>query len=109
VFDHLTLGQSTYLDQNSHPVYGLEPMAIILSLPWALLMWSYVISRFPPRFTFMRPLLCGGKDGDLLHCAIVFLLQDLKPRDTHLSLDHVGPCGYSHHMVHPGRLGNYRR
>ncbi|KAF8496527.1 hypothetical protein F5888DRAFT_394389 [Russula emetica] len=33
-------GASTYLYQNSHPNFGLEPMAIILSLPWALLMWS---------------------------------------------------------------------
>jgi len=36
-------GASTYLYQNSHAVFGLEPMAIILSLPWALLMWSMVI------------------------------------------------------------------
>ena len=27
-------------------MFGLEPMAIIFSLPWALLMWSYVISSF---------------------------------------------------------------
>jgi hypothetical protein len=46
VFAQLTLGQSTYLYQNSHADFGLEPMAIILSLPWALLMWSYVISSF---------------------------------------------------------------
>ena len=38
--------QSTYLYQNSHPAFGLQPMAIILSLPWALLMWSYVISTY---------------------------------------------------------------
>jgi hypothetical protein len=36
-------GASTYLYQNSHRSFGLEPMAIILSLPWALLMWSMVI------------------------------------------------------------------
>jgi len=36
-------GASTYLHQNSHTVYGLEPLAIILSLPWALLMWSMVL------------------------------------------------------------------
>ncbi len=40
----VTSGQSTYLYQNSHPVFGLQPMAIILSLPWALLMWSYALS-----------------------------------------------------------------
>ena len=55
----LTLGQSTYLYQNTHPEFGLEPMAIILSLPWALLMWSYVLLEFCPRFTFMKPLHCG--------------------------------------------------
>ncbi|KAI9508578.1 hypothetical protein F5148DRAFT_1283882 [Russula earlei] len=37
-------GASTYLFQNSHRIFGLEPMAIIFSLPWALLMWSYVVS-----------------------------------------------------------------
>jgi len=36
-------GASTYLYQNSHTIFGLEPMAIILSLPWAMLMWSMVI------------------------------------------------------------------
>ncbi|KAF8474432.1 hypothetical protein DFH94DRAFT_855629 [Russula ochroleuca] len=36
-------GASTYLYQNSHRIFGLEPMAIIFSLPWALLMWSIVI------------------------------------------------------------------
>ena len=42
----VTLWQSTYLYQNSHRIFGLEPMAIIFSLPWALLMWSYVIFCF---------------------------------------------------------------
>ncbi|KAI0250653.1 hypothetical protein BJV78DRAFT_1393295 [Lactifluus subvellereus] len=37
------LGASTYLDQSTHRLFGLEPMAIIFSLPWALLMWSMVI------------------------------------------------------------------
>ncbi|KAI9509043.1 hypothetical protein F5148DRAFT_815641 [Russula earlei] len=36
-------GASTYLYQNSHRIFGLEPMAIIFSLPWALLMWSMVV------------------------------------------------------------------
>ena len=40
----LRSAQATYLDQNSRTPLGLEPMAIIFSLPWALLMWSYVIS-----------------------------------------------------------------
>jgi hypothetical protein len=36
-------GASTYLYRSSHRIFGLEPMAIIFSLPWALLMWSMVI------------------------------------------------------------------
>ncbi|KAI0250650.1 hypothetical protein BJV78DRAFT_544493 [Lactifluus subvellereus] len=36
-------GASVYLDQSAHRVYGLEPMAIVFGLPWALLMWSMVI------------------------------------------------------------------
>ncbi|KAH9985510.1 hypothetical protein BJV77DRAFT_113135 [Russula vinacea] len=36
-------GASTYLFHSSHRIFGLEPMAIIFSLPWALLMWSMVI------------------------------------------------------------------
>jgi len=35
-------GASMYLYQNCHRIYGLEPMAITFSLPWALLMWSMV-------------------------------------------------------------------
>ncbi|KAI0251745.1 hypothetical protein BJV78DRAFT_405648 [Lactifluus subvellereus] len=33
-------GASTYSYQNTHKLFGLEPMTIIFSLPWALLMWS---------------------------------------------------------------------
>ncbi|KAI0253176.1 hypothetical protein BJV78DRAFT_1153290 [Lactifluus subvellereus] len=32
--------QSKYLKQNDHKHLGLEPMAIVFSLPWALLMWA---------------------------------------------------------------------
>ncbi|KAF8258667.1 hypothetical protein EI94DRAFT_1691246 [Lactarius quietus] len=35
-------GASTYLYENSRQIFGLELLAIILSLPWALLMWSLV-------------------------------------------------------------------
>ncbi|KAH9031675.1 hypothetical protein EDB85DRAFT_1328466 [Lactarius pseudohatsudake] len=35
-------GASTYLYKSTHRVFGLEPMAIIFSLPWALLMWAMV-------------------------------------------------------------------
>jgi|SRR5712672_189252 len=43
LFADVTLGQSTYLHDNSRKMFGLEPMAIIFSLPWAFLMLSYVI------------------------------------------------------------------
>ncbi|KAH9962948.1 hypothetical protein BC827DRAFT_1375672, partial [Russula dissimulans] len=36
-------GASAYLFSNSHRIFGLEPMAVIFSLPWALLMWSMVL------------------------------------------------------------------
>jgi len=36
-------GAAAYLIQNTHRVFGLEPMAITFGLPWALLMWSIVI------------------------------------------------------------------
>ncbi|KAF8258384.1 hypothetical protein EI94DRAFT_1708061 [Lactarius quietus] len=31
--------------ENTHRIFGLEPLAIAFSLPWALLMWSYVVFR----------------------------------------------------------------
>ncbi|KAI0280238.1 hypothetical protein BGY98DRAFT_1061030 [Russula aff. rugulosa BPL654] len=31
---------STYLYRNSHSAFGLEPMAVVFSLPWAFLVWS---------------------------------------------------------------------
>jgi len=33
---------ATYLSQSSQRIFGLEAMAIIFSLPWALLLWSMV-------------------------------------------------------------------
>jgi len=36
----ILLRQSTYLYKSTHRIFGLEPMAIIFSLPWALLMWA---------------------------------------------------------------------
>ena len=53
----VTLGQATYLYENSHKIFGLEPTAILFSLPWALLMWSYVVSclsRRCTRFMYMK-------------------------------------------------------
>jgi hypothetical protein len=40
----LRFGQWEYLNRSSRRVFGLEAMAIVFSLPWALLLWSYVIS-----------------------------------------------------------------
>ncbi|KAH9165140.1 hypothetical protein EDB89DRAFT_2136138 [Lactarius sanguifluus] len=36
-------GASDYLYRNTHHIFGLERLAIIFSLPWALLMWSWVV------------------------------------------------------------------
>jgi hypothetical protein len=47
----VTFAQMSYLDGMCGEMFGLELVAIIFSLPWALLMWSYVISSFE-NFTF---------------------------------------------------------
>ncbi|KAH8984591.1 hypothetical protein EDB92DRAFT_1885927 [Lactarius akahatsu] len=36
-------GAAQYLFQNDHKYIGLEPMAIVFSLPWALLMWAMML------------------------------------------------------------------
>ena len=36
-----------YLHRMEWPKVGLEPLAIIFSLPYALLMWSYVVFVIP--------------------------------------------------------------
>jgi hypothetical protein len=43
----VTVGQWNYLSQTSRMYFGLELMAIVFSLPWALLMWSCVICYIP--------------------------------------------------------------
>ncbi|KAI9455803.1 hypothetical protein BJY52DRAFT_1278919 [Lactarius psammicola] len=36
-------GAARYLYQNDHRFFGLQPMAIVFSLPWALLMWAMIL------------------------------------------------------------------
>jgi len=36
--------QFTHLSTVSYGIVGLEPVAIVFSLPWALLLWSYVFA-----------------------------------------------------------------
>jgi len=60
-------GASTYLHQNSHTVYGLEPLAIILSLPWALLMWSMVL------FSFALLLFCFSISNSATRIAVTIM------------------------------------
>ena len=43
----VTVGQWDYLSQTSKTYFGPELMAVVFSLPWALLMWSCVISCIP--------------------------------------------------------------
>ncbi|KAH9030260.1 hypothetical protein EDB83DRAFT_2319367 [Lactarius deliciosus] len=52
-----TFGQAQYLFQNDHKYIGLEPMAIVFSLPWALLMWAYVFSASQGMMLFSIELL----------------------------------------------------
>ncbi|KAI9458569.1 hypothetical protein BJY52DRAFT_1169896 [Lactarius psammicola] len=47
-------GATTYLTQYTHQRFGLEPMAIIYSLPWALLMWAMVMFFIALLFVFLR-------------------------------------------------------
>ncbi|KAH9172698.1 hypothetical protein EDB89DRAFT_2069372 [Lactarius sanguifluus] len=35
-----SMGAASALAMRTHRIFGLEPLAVILSLPWALLMWS---------------------------------------------------------------------
>ncbi|KAN0108993.1 hypothetical protein V8E52_009776 [Russula decolorans] len=63
---------ATYLSQSSQRIFGLEAMAIIFSLPWALLLWSGTVpaplkflldvveSRIRPAF----PLRPASDDGN---------------------------------------------
>ena len=53
MYVEVTVGQWDYLFRTSRTYFGLELMAIVFSLPWALLMWSCVIASsraFPPFF-----------------------------------------------------------
>jgi hypothetical protein len=60
----ILLRQATYLSQSTHPRFGLEPIAIIFSLPWALLMWAYVISHLPENsWSSCSPLLLPRTTG----------------------------------------------
>ncbi|KAH8982875.1 hypothetical protein EDB92DRAFT_2040114, partial [Lactarius akahatsu] len=45
---------TTYLIQYTHQRFGLEPMAILYSLPWALLMWAMVMFFIALLLVFFR-------------------------------------------------------
>ncbi|KAH9164845.1 hypothetical protein EDB89DRAFT_2247042 [Lactarius sanguifluus] len=47
-------GAATYLTQYTHRRFGLEPMAILYSLPWALLMWAMVMFFIALLLVFFR-------------------------------------------------------
>jgi hypothetical protein len=38
--------QLTHLKTVSYRIFGFEPIAIVFSLPWALLLWSYVFAFY---------------------------------------------------------------
>ena len=68
----VTVGQWQYLFLSSRKWFGLELMAIVFSLPWALLVWSCVIPCNP---TFLlwnhrRP----RQDVDVLYSGGMLLL-----------------------------------
>jgi hypothetical protein len=86
-------------------------MAIVYSLPWALVMWSYVV-RCLPRCTFQliftefSPSWRGGQDGVIFHCTVVVMLHYLEHLDTNLRCSHHGHGGLPHCVVHLDRLAN---
>ncbi|KAI9438687.1 hypothetical protein H4582DRAFT_190615 [Lactarius indigo] len=47
-------GATKYLTDYTHPRFGLEPMAILYSLPWALLMWAMVMFFIALLLVFFR-------------------------------------------------------
>jgi hypothetical protein len=101
-----TFAQILYLDQYLG-LLGLEPMAIIFSLPWALLMWSYVVSS-PVSRTLILPIcmeiLLPRQDGNILHRVVVLLFRHLKPLDTNHCRRDVCPRGGYHCDVPTDRM-----
>jgi len=69
----VTFSQMTYLDERCGKMFGLEPTAIIFSLPWALLMWSYVISAFW-EFTLTGIYACSPPPNRLVTFSVALLL-----------------------------------
>jgi len=86
ICSEVIFGQLSYLPENSHKFFGLEPIAILYCLPWALLMWSYVFSCLSRRRTLLNAMesLPLVQDGDVFHCSIAFLFHYFKPNDTYL-------------------------
>ena len=69
----VTVGQWEYVFQNSRGYFGLELMAIVFSLPWALLVWSCVIPCNPTfhLWNHRRP----QQDVDVLYSGAMLLLE----------------------------------
>ena len=77
----VTVGQWNYLSQTSKTYFGPELMAVVFSLPWALLMWSCVISCIPAFLLWNHVTL--GQDVNVLHSAVPLLLEYFFSRVTH--------------------------
>ena len=91
-------------------MFGLEPMAIIFSLPWALLMWSYVISSFRT-LLYQYLLNCSSPPeqvGDIFRRAVALWIRCLEQLDANNCRCDVGPRGCPHRRVHLGHLGVWK-
>ena len=84
----VTVGQWNYLSQTSRMYFGLELMAIVFSLPWALLMWSCVIC-YIPHLSFMESR-DTRQDVNVLHSPVPLLLEYLYSRVTHSDFVGIG-------------------
>jgi hypothetical protein len=89
-------------------------MAVIFSLPWALLMWSYVVLNLPRHyfqliFPVSPPSLDGGQDGYIFHCTIVVLFHYLELTDTYIRLCVVRHDGSADRGMHSDLLAIERR
>jgi hypothetical protein len=104
IFAYSILFQTPYQYKRSQRLFGNESMAIVFSLPWALLMWSYVfyyLSRCYSQYSriSVSPTGYGEQDGVIFHCAVAVMLHTHERIYTYLRRGHVGHGGL------PGRLG----
>jgi hypothetical protein len=77
-------------------------MAIIFSLPWALLMWAYVCRFRWPFFELISLTFESVRqDGDVFRRAAARMFRHLEPVDTDLYCGDISHGGCPRWVVHP--------